>query len=146
MLSLIRGLLCFSTSRYQARGTQSPWRSCLTAAFALKQVPLCSRSARHYANRNIVDVKSFYKYGGCPYVSLRFPEGDTGKYRHNARLCEAQGGAVNSQELAYKLSELERKIERHDDEIKAVFDAIRGLIMNGSRKRRNRFLTLLRGI
>jgi len=31
-------------------------------------------------------------------------------------------------ELAHKLAELERKIERHDDEIKAVFDAIRGLM------------------
>ena len=32
-------------------------------------------------------------------------------------------------ELAHKLTELEGKIERHDDEIKAVFDAIRGLMM-----------------
>jgi len=31
-------------------------------------------------------------------------------------------------ELAHKLAEIERKIERHDDEIKAVFDAIRGLM------------------
>jgi len=31
-------------------------------------------------------------------------------------------------ELAYKLSELERKIEKHDEEIKAIFDAIRQLM------------------
>jgi len=31
-------------------------------------------------------------------------------------------------ELAYKLAELERKIERHDEEIKAIFDAIRQLM------------------
>ncbi len=31
-------------------------------------------------------------------------------------------------ELAYKLSELERKIERHDAEIQAIFDAIRQLM------------------
>ena len=31
-------------------------------------------------------------------------------------------------ELAYKLSELERKIERHDAEIQAIFDAIRRLM------------------
>jgi len=31
-------------------------------------------------------------------------------------------------ELAYKLSELERKMERHDEEIKAIFDAIRQLM------------------
>ncbi|MFZ3065539.1 MAG: hypothetical protein WA277_09685, partial [Nitrospirota bacterium] len=34
----------------------------------------------------------------------------------------------NSKELAYKFAELERKIERHDEEIKAVFDAIRKLM------------------
>ena len=31
-------------------------------------------------------------------------------------------------ELAHKLAELERKIERHDEEIKAIFDAIRQLM------------------
>ena len=31
-------------------------------------------------------------------------------------------------ELAHKLAELERKIERHDEEIKIVFDAIRQLM------------------
>ncbi|MEK6678279.1 MAG: ORF6N domain-containing protein [Nitrospirota bacterium] len=31
-------------------------------------------------------------------------------------------------ELAYKLAELEGKIERHDEEIKAIFDAIRQLM------------------
>ena len=31
-------------------------------------------------------------------------------------------------ELAYKLDELERKIERHDEEIRAVFEAIRQLM------------------
>ena len=34
----------------------------------------------------------------------------------------------NSKELAYKFAELERKIERHDEEIKVVFDAIRKLM------------------
>ncbi|MFZ3089763.1 MAG: ORF6N domain-containing protein [Nitrospirota bacterium] len=33
-----------------------------------------------------------------------------------------------SKELAYKFAELERKIERHDEEIKAIFDAIRQLM------------------
>ena len=31
-------------------------------------------------------------------------------------------------ELAHKLSQLERKIEKHDGEIKAIFDAIRQLM------------------
>ena len=31
-------------------------------------------------------------------------------------------------ELAYKLSQLERKIEKHDEEIKLIFDAIRQLM------------------
>ena len=35
---------------------------------------------------------------------------------------------VTHKELAHKLAEIERKIERHDDEIKAVFDAIHGLM------------------
>ena len=39
-------------------------------------------------------------------------------------------------ELAHKLAELERKIERHDDEIKAVFDAIRGLMMQPEPKKK----------
>lgn len=39
-------------------------------------------------------------------------------------------------ELAHKLAELEGKIERHDDEIKAVFDAIRGLMMQPAPKKR----------
>lgn len=33
-----------------------------------------------------------------------------------------------SKELAYKFAELEQKIERHDEEIKAIFDAIRQLM------------------
>lgn len=39
-------------------------------------------------------------------------------------------------ELAHKLKELERKIERHDDEIKAVFDAIRQLMAPPQTKKR----------
>jgi len=39
-------------------------------------------------------------------------------------------------ELAHKLAELEGKIERHDDEIKAVFDAIRGLMMQPEPKKK----------
>ncbi len=31
-------------------------------------------------------------------------------------------------ELAYKLNELERKVEKHDGDIKAIFDAIRQLM------------------
>jgi hypothetical protein len=31
-------------------------------------------------------------------------------------------------ELAHKLTELERKIEKHDEEIKVIFDAIRQLM------------------
>ncbi len=37
-------------------------------------------------------------------------------------------------ELAYKLTDLERKIERHDGEIKAVFDVIRQLMMPQEKK------------
>ncbi len=33
-----------------------------------------------------------------------------------------------NKELSYKLGELERRIERHDDEIKAIFEAIRQLM------------------
>jgi len=33
-----------------------------------------------------------------------------------------------NKELAYKLAELERKIERHDEDIQAIFDAIRKLM------------------
>jgi len=39
-------------------------------------------------------------------------------------------------ELAYKLSELERKIERHDTEIKAIFDAIRQLMTPAEKPKR----------
>jgi|Deesub1362A_J573_1020465.scaffolds.fasta_scaffold01719_6 predicted acylesterase/phospholipase RssA len=40
------------------------------------------------------------------------------------------------QELAYKLAELERKEERHDEEIKAIFEAIRQLMMPPKKPRR----------
>jgi 16S rRNA G527 N7-methylase RsmG len=33
-----------------------------------------------------------------------------------------------NKELAHKLAQLERKIEKHDDEIKLIFDAIRELM------------------
>ena len=39
-------------------------------------------------------------------------------------------------ELAYKLAELERKIERHDEEIKVIFDAIRQLVTPPEKPRR----------
>ena len=39
-------------------------------------------------------------------------------------------------ELAYKLAELERKIEKHDEEIKAIFEAIRRLMMAPKKPRR----------
>ncbi len=39
-------------------------------------------------------------------------------------------------ELAHKLAELERKIERHDVEIKAIFDAIRQLMAPPQKQRR----------
>ena len=39
-------------------------------------------------------------------------------------------------ELAHKLSELERKIEKHDEEIKAIFDAIRQLMATPKKPRR----------
>ena len=39
-------------------------------------------------------------------------------------------------ELAHKLSELERKIERHDEEIKIVFDAIRQLMATPEPKKK----------
>ena len=39
-------------------------------------------------------------------------------------------------ELAYKLAELERKIEKHDEEIKAIFEAIRQLMMAPKKPKR----------
>ncbi len=39
-------------------------------------------------------------------------------------------------ELAYKLAELERKIERHEEEIKAIFDVIRQLMKPSEKPRR----------
>jgi len=39
-------------------------------------------------------------------------------------------------ELAYKLAELERKIEKHDEEIKAIFEAIRRLMMSPQKPKR----------
>ncbi len=44
-------------------------------------------------------------------------------------------------ELAFKLKELEQKIEKRDKEIQAIFEAIRQLIQpgKGSRKKRNGF-------
>ena len=39
-------------------------------------------------------------------------------------------------ELAYKLTELERKIEKHDEEIKAIFDAIRQLMVPPAKPQR----------
>jgi uncharacterized membrane protein len=35
---------------------------------------------------------------------------------------------ATNKDLAHKLEQLERKIERHDEEIKAIFDAIRQLM------------------
>ncbi len=39
-------------------------------------------------------------------------------------------------ELAHKLTQLERKIEKHDDEIRLIFDAIRQLMASPEPKRR----------
>lgn len=39
-------------------------------------------------------------------------------------------------ELAHKLSQLERKIEKHDEEIKTIFDAIRQLMAQPQKPRR----------
>jgi hypothetical protein len=41
-------------------------------------------------------------------------------------------------ELAYKLAELERKTEKHDDAIKVIFEAIRELMMPQEEKPRRR--------
>jgi hypothetical protein len=41
-----------------------------------------------------------------------------------------------NKELAYKLVQLERKIEKHDDEIKLIFDAIRQLMTPPEKKKR----------
>lgn len=41
-----------------------------------------------------------------------------------------------SRELAYKLEQLERKIEKHDDEIKAIFNAIRQLMTPPKQKKK----------
>lgn len=35
---------------------------------------------------------------------------------------------LTNKELAHKLEQLERKIEKHDEEIKAIFNAIRQLM------------------
>jgi phage regulator Rha-like protein len=40
-------------------------------------------------------------------------------------------------ELAHKLAQLERKIEKHDEEIKLIFDAIRQLMIPPEPKRRH---------
>ena len=40
-------------------------------------------------------------------------------------------------ELAYKLNELENKIEKHDEEIRSIFDAIRQLMSPPERKRQH---------
>lgn len=42
----------------------------------------------------------------------------------------------NNKELAHKLAQLERKIEKHDDEIKLIFDAIRQLMTPPEPKKR----------
>ncbi|MFH1478561.1 MAG: hypothetical protein ABIG92_02160 [Candidatus Omnitrophota bacterium] len=39
-------------------------------------------------------------------------------------------------ELAYKLAELERKIEKHDEDIQAIFEAIRRLTAPPDKPRR----------
>ena len=39
-----------------------------------------------------------------------------------------------NKELALKLSQLERKIEKHDEEIKLIFDAIRQLMAPSEKK------------
>jgi ORF6N domain len=41
-----------------------------------------------------------------------------------------------NKELAHKLTELERKIERHDEEIKAIFNAIRQLMTSPEKPKR----------
>ncbi|MEW6162473.1 MAG: ORF6N domain-containing protein [Nitrospirota bacterium] len=41
-----------------------------------------------------------------------------------------------NKELAHKLAQLERKIEKHDEEIKLIFDAIRQLMTPPEQKRR----------
>ena len=41
-----------------------------------------------------------------------------------------------NKELAHKLAQLERKIEKHDDEIKLIFDAIRELMRPPETKKR----------
>jgi len=43
---------------------------------------------------------------------------------------------LNHKELSYKLAELERKIERQDEEIKAIFDVIRQLMIPPEKPRR----------
>ena len=42
----------------------------------------------------------------------------------------------SNKELALKLAQLERKIEKHDDEIKLIFDAIRQLMAPPETKKR----------
>jgi 16S rRNA G527 N7-methylase RsmG len=41
-----------------------------------------------------------------------------------------------NKELSHKLAQLERKIEKHDDEIKLIFDAIRELMRPPETKKR----------
>ena len=41
-----------------------------------------------------------------------------------------------NKELAQKLAQLERKIEKHDEEIKLIFDAIRQLMAPPEKKKR----------
>ncbi|MDP2863897.1 MAG: ORF6N domain-containing protein, partial [Desulfobacterales bacterium] len=42
---------------------------------------------------------------------------------------------VNNKDLAHKLEELERKIERHDEEIRSIFQAIRQLMTSPEKPR-----------
>jgi hypothetical protein len=41
-----------------------------------------------------------------------------------------------NKELAHKLQQLEHKTEKHDEEIKAIFNAIRQLMMPPEKKKR----------
>jgi len=43
---------------------------------------------------------------------------------------------LSRRELTHKLAELERKIEKHDEEIKAIFEAIRQLMAPPKKPRR----------
>ena len=96
----------------------------------------------HFGTSNLVSQNVISSWGGTRKLPYAFTE--QGVSMLSSVLHSKQAVLVNvaimrafvkfreilstHKELAYKLSQLERKIEKHDGEIKAIFDAIRQLM------------------